>query len=230
MSLWAAHQRRLESIAIGAVHGAAEVDDPALRRRTRPSSRRGPARPAPVRAAPPRCAPVGAPPAHSRRAPADGPRPERLVERRGREVQLGELRTPAAAARGCGRARSAARRACARARARKLGARGDAEQLGLVDRRRRTSARSTRALASRPRERPSSDRLISVLGGSTSGVVAHERAAAAGLHEAVRGRAPRSRGARSRGSPPARRRASARTAAGRPAGAIPLSISLAISW
>ena len=52
----------------------------------------------------------------------------------------------------------------------------------------RTSARSTRrASASSPRERATSERPISVLGGSHDGVAADERAAAAGLDEPVGG-------------------------------------------
>ena len=133
-------------------------------------SRTGPAHPAPARAARPPSRPRRAPPARSRRGAA-GCRCARAprTARRCAKSSSASSGQRGAAARGCCRARSAARRACAAAAART--ARRRARCRTPRPRRSspaRTSAASTRDVASSPRERPSSDRLISVFGGSAS--------------------------------------------------------------
>ncbi len=140
-------------------------------RRSRRSSRTGPARPAPAPAARPPPRPRRGPPARSRRAPAGGPRrSSAVVERGGAEVQLGAA---------AGRKRSGTRlwsseigspSSIRSRRSSSSSAPGAiAERVGLVDRGRPDLRGAARARWRPGRAtRPSSDRLISVFGGSTS--------------------------------------------------------------
>ena len=185
--LSAAHERRLESIPVGAVDRAPQVHDPAVLAhgdRRREQDRRARRQPQQLRLA---ARPPPAPRSRSRRARArcrarsSASYSEAVVKSRSAGVGHEPQRHPVVVQRD--------RHAVEHPQAlelEQLGAGGDlrtASASSIVAG--RTARASTRAVAVSPRERPSSERLISVFGGSASASPRDERAAAARLDEPV---------------------------------------------